>query len=109
MGEENDGELGQIIPDPGSMHIIDSIQEQDITTTMGKVLSTLTPREESVLRMRFGIGSKNESSLEQIGNKFGVTRERIRQIEGTAIRRLQSQSRRTELADLLRDLDETVT
>jgi len=61
------------------------------------------------LRMRFGIGSRDESSLEQIGNKFGVTRERIRQIEGAALKRLQTPGRRVELAGLLQDIDETVT
>lgn len=109
MGEEQDGELGQLIPDPTSMAVVDHLQEQDISATLGRVLSTLTPREESVLRMRFGIGSRDESSLEQIGNKFGVTRERIRQIEGAALKRLQTPGRRAELAELLQDIDETVT
>lgn len=109
MGEEQDGELGQLIPDPASLSVVDHLQEQDITETLGRVLSTLTPREESVLRMRFGIGSREESSLEQIGNKFGVTRERIRQIEGAALRRLQTPARRAELAELLHDMEETIT
>jgi RNA polymerase primary sigma factor len=109
MGEEQDGELGQLIPDPASMAVMDQLHEQDISETLSRVLSTLTPREESVLRMRFGIGSRDESSLEQIGNKFGVTRERIRQIEGAALRRLQTPGRRAELAELLQDIDETVT
>jgi RNA polymerase primary sigma factor len=109
MGEEQDGELGQLIPDPTSMAVMDQLHEQDISKTLSSVLCTLTPREESVLRMRFGIGSRNESSLEQIGNKFGVTRERIRQIEGAALRRLQTPGRRAELADLLHDIEETVT
>lgn len=109
MGEEQDGELSQIIPDPCSMQVMDHLHKQDISTTLGNILSTLTPREESVLRMRFGIGSRDESSLEQIGNKFGVTRERIRQIEGTALRRLQTPGRKTELLTLLQDIDETIT
>lgn len=109
MGEEQDGELGQLIPDPTSMAVMDQLQSQDISDTLSRVLSTLTPREESVLRMRFGIGSRDESSLEQIGNKFGVTRERIRQIEGAALKRLQTPARRAELAELLQDIDETVT
>lgn len=105
MGEDQDGELGEIIPDPVSTAVIDTLNEQDVGDALAKVLATLSPREESVLRMRFGLGHRDENSLQQIGDKFGVTRERIRQIESVALRRLQTPQRRQELQELLRDLD----
>tara|TARA_R110000868_G_scaffold9620_6_gene47622 strand:- start:49555 stop:50955 length:1401 start_codon:yes stop_codon:yes gene_type:complete len=105
MGEDQDGELGEIIPDPVSTAVVDVLNEQDVCNVMSKILATLSPREENVLRMRFGIGHRDENSLQQIGDKFGVTRERIRQIESVALRRLQTPQRRQELQELLRDLD----
>lgn len=105
MGEDQDGELGEIIPDPVSTAVVDTLNEQDVGDALAKVLATLSPREESVLRMRFGLGHRDENSLQQIGDKFGVTRERIRQIESVALRRLQTPQRRQELQELLRDLD----
>jgi RNA polymerase primary sigma factor len=105
MGEDQDGELGEIIPDPVSTAVVDTLHEQDVSNALAKVLATLSPREESVLRMRFGMGHRDENSLQQIGDKFGVTRERIRQIESVALRRLQTPQRRQELQELLRDLD----
>lgn len=105
MGEEHDSELGEIIPDPVSTAVVDTLNEQDVGDALAKILATLSPREESVLRMRFGLGHRDENSLQQIGDKFGVTRERIRQIESVALRRLQTPQRRQELQELLRDLD----
>lgn len=105
MGEDQDGELGEIIPDPVSTGFVDELNEQDVSAALARVLATLSPREESVLRMRFGLGHRDESSFQQIGDKFGVTRERIRQIESVALRRLQTPQRLVELEGLLKDLD----
>jgi len=97
IGEEEDSHLGDFIEDkkvapPGEAAINRSLHEQT-----KKVLSTLTPREEKVLRMRFGIGEKADHTLEEVGHDFAVTRERIRQIEAKALRKLRHPSRSKKL------------
>ncbi len=97
IGEEEDSHLGDFIEDkkvapPGEAAINRSLHEQT-----KKVLSTLTPREEKVLRMRFGIGEKADHTLEEVGQDFAVTRERIRQIEAKALRKLRHPSRSKKL------------
>ena len=73
----------------------------DLTERTRKVLATLTPREEKILRMRFGIGEKSEHTLEEVGNDFSVTRERIRQIEAKALRKLRHPSRSKQLKSFI--------
>ncbi len=97
IGEEEDSHLGDFIedkniPSPGENVITNSLQEQT-----RKVLATLTPREERVLRMRFGIGERSDHTLEEVGQDFDVTRERIRQIEAKALRKLRHNSRSKRL------------
>ena len=97
IGEEEDSHLGDFIEDkkvapPGDAAVNRSLHEQT-----KKVLSTLTQREEKVLRMRFGIGEKADHTLEEVGQDFDVTRERIRQIEAKALRKLRHPSRSKKL------------
>ena len=93
VGEEEDSHLGDFIEDKNAL----SPQEHTLNTSLAentrKVLATLTPREEKVLRMRFGIGEKSDHTLEEVGQDFEVTRERIRQIEAKALRKLRHPSR----------------
>ena len=101
VGDEDDSFLGDFIEDknapvPGDTAINSSLRE---TTT--RVLSSLTPREERVLRMRFGIGVKSDHTLEEVGQQFSVTRERIRQIEAKALRKLKHPSRSRKLKSFL--------
>jgi RNA polymerase primary sigma factor len=93
IGEDEDSSLGDFIPDTTSLSPAESTVNKNLGSTTRKVLATLTPREEKVLRMRFGIGEKSDHTLEEVGQDFDVTRERIRQIEAKALRKLRHPSR----------------
>jgi RNA polymerase primary sigma factor len=97
IGEEEDSHLGDFIEDKSAVSPADAVISIDLAEQTRKVLSTLTPREEKVLRMRFGIGEKSDHTLEEVGQDFEVTRERIRQIEAKALRKLQHPSRSKRL------------
>jgi RNA polymerase primary sigma factor len=97
IGEEEDSHLGDFIEDKSALSPADAVISIDLAEQTRKVLSTLTPREEKVLRMRFGIGEKSDHTLEEVGQDFEVTRERIRQIEAKALRKLQHPSRSKRL------------
>jgi RNA polymerase primary sigma factor len=96
-GVDDDAHLGDFIEDKGAIRADDAVITTDLAEQTRKVLATLTPREEKVLRMRFGIGEKSEHTLEEVGTTFSVTRERIRQIEAQALRKLRHASRGTPL------------
>lgn len=93
IGEEEDSYLGDFIEDKKLINPVDAVMSINLSEQTRKVLSTLTPREEKVLRMRFGIGEKSDHTLEEVGQDFKVTRERIRQIEAKALRKLRHPSR----------------
>jgi RNA polymerase primary sigma factor len=97
IGEEEDSHLGDFIEDKSALSPADALISIDLAEQTRKVLATLTPREEKVLRMRFGIGEKSDHTLEEVGQDFEVTRERIRQIEAKALRKLQHPSRSKRL------------
>jgi RNA polymerase primary sigma factor len=93
IGDEEDGRLGDLIEDKETIQPIDAAMQTELRGATARVLASLTPREERVLRMRFGIGMNHEHTLEDVGQQFSVTRERIRQIEAKAIRKLKHPSR----------------
>ena len=97
IGEEEDSHLGDFIEDKGVISPIEAVIKNNLSESTAKVLATLTPREEKVLRMRFGIGEKSDHTLEEVGQDFEVTRERIRQIEAKALRKLRHPSRSKKL------------
>jgi RNA polymerase primary sigma factor len=97
IGEEQDSSLGDFIADEDAVNPSDAVINANLAEQTRKVLSTLTPREEKVLRMRFGIGGKSDHTLEEVGQDFNVTRERIRQIEAKALRKLRHPSRAKQL------------
>jgi len=97
IGEEEDSHLGDFIEDKNASSPIDSVIFSSLRDQTRKVLKTLTPREELVLKMRFGVGEGAEHTLEEVGRSFNVTRERIRQIESKALRKLRHPSRATRL------------
>ncbi len=97
IGEEEDSHLGDFIEDKKIMSPSDAVANHNLGEQTRKVLTTLTPREEKVLRMRFGIGEKSDHTLEEVGRDFNVTRERIRQIEAKALRKLRHPSRAKKL------------
>ena len=97
IGEEEDSHLGDFIEDKRVTSPVDAVINLNLSEQTRRVLATLTPREEKVLRMRFGIGEKADHTLEEVGQDFAVTRERIRQIEAKALRKLRHPSRRKEL------------
>ncbi|MGB3400369.1 MAG: RNA polymerase sigma factor RpoD [Candidatus Deferrimicrobiaceae bacterium] len=97
IGEEEDSHLGDFIEDKNTASPVDSAINIDLAEQVKKVLGTLTPREERVLRMRFGVGEKSDHTLEEVGQDFTVTRERIRQIEAKALRKLRHPSRSKRL------------
>jgi RNA polymerase primary sigma factor len=97
IGEEEDSHLGDFIEDKSVISPSDAVISMNLAEQTRKVLATLTPREEKVLRMRFGIGEKSEHTLEEVGQDFAVTRERIRQIEAKALRKLRHPSRSKSL------------
>ena len=101
IGEEEDSHLGDFIEDKAIVSPADAVINMNLAEQTRKVLATLTPREEKVLRMRFGIGEKSDHTLEEVGQDFEVTRERIRQIEAKALRKLRHPSRSKKLKDFL--------
>lgn len=97
IGEEEDSHLGDFIEDKGVVSPLEAVIKANLSEQTSRVLSTLTAREEKVLRMRFGIGEKSDHTLEEVGQDFEVTRERIRQIEAKALRKLRHPSRAKKL------------
>jgi len=97
IGEEEDSHLGDFIEDKGVVSPLEAVIKANLSEQTSRVLATLTPREEKVLRMRFGIGEKSDHTLEEVGQDFEVTRERIRQIEAKALRKLRHPSRSKKL------------
>jgi RNA polymerase primary sigma factor len=97
VGDEEDAHLGDFIEDKNVISPADAVISLDLAEQARKVLATLTPREEKVLRMRFGIGESSDHTLEEVGQTFDVTRERIRQIEAKALRKLGHPSRSQRL------------
>jgi RNA polymerase primary sigma factor len=102
-GIDEEGQLSDFVEDRTAVLAEDAVIATDLAEHTRKVLATLTPREEKVLRMRFGIGEKSEHTLEEVGNDFSVTRERIRQIEAKALRKLRHSSRSKPLKTLVED------
>ncbi len=101
IGEEEDSHLGDFIEDKSVVSPTDSVVNLNLSDQTRQVLATLTPREEKVLRMRFGIGEKSDHTLEEVGRDFSVTRERIRQIEAKALRKLRHPSRAKKLKSFI--------
>src|SRR5438105_915056 len=101
VGDEEDSHLGDFIQDPNVVLPIDAAIQSNLRETTTRVLASLTPREERVLRMRFGIGMNTDHTLEEVGQQFSVTRERIRQIEAKALRKLKHPSRSRKLRSFL--------
>jgi RNA polymerase primary sigma factor len=93
VGDDEESSLGDFIQDEKSPSPADTAVDTDLSLQTGNVLGSLTPREEKVLRMRFGIGERQDYTLEEVGKVLGVTRERVRQIEAKAIRRLRHPTR----------------
>ena len=101
VGDEDDSSLGDFIADESALQPLDSAIHSNLKKTCTRILSSLTPREERVLRMRFGIGMNTDHTLEEVGQQFNVTRERIRQIEAKALRKLKHPSRSRKLRSFL--------
>jgi len=101
IGDEEDSQLGDFIEDKNAVLPLDSAIQGNLKETTTRVLASLTPREERVLRMRFGIGVNTDHTLEEVGQQFSVTRERIRQIEAKALRKLKHPSRSRKLRSFL--------
>ena len=101
IGDEEDSSLGDFIEDKNALLPVDSAIHSNLRETTTRVLASLTPREERVLRMRFGIGMNTDHTLEEVGQQFNVTRERIRQIEAKALRKLKHPSRSRKLRSFL--------
>ncbi|MEL6219781.1 MAG: RNA polymerase sigma factor RpoD [Pseudomonadota bacterium] len=101
IGDEEDSQLGDFIEDKNAVLPLDSAIQSNLKDTTTRILSSLTPREERVLRMRFGIGMNTDHTLEEVGQQFSVTRERIRQIEAKALRKLKHPSRSRRLRSFL--------
>jgi RNA polymerase primary sigma factor len=97
IGEEEDSNIGDFIEDKAAIAPTDAVMSLNLREQTRKVLATLTPREEQVLRLRFGIGERQDHTLEEVGGRFAVTRERIRQIEAKALRKLRHPSRARQL------------
>ncbi len=101
VGDEEDSHLGDFIEDKNVVSPMDAAIQTNLRDAMGRILASLTPREERVLRMRFGIGMASDHTLEEVGQQFAVTRERIRQIEAKALRKLKHPSRSRRLRSFL--------
>ena len=101
VGDEEDSNLGDFIEDQNALQPLDASIRSNLGESTTKILATLTPREERVLRMRFGIGMNTDHTLEEVGLQFSVTRERIRQIEAKALRKLKHPSRSKHLKSFL--------
>ena len=101
VGDEEDTNLGDFIEDKNALQPLDTAIQSNLSESTTKILASLTPREERVLRMRFGIGMNTDHTLEEVGLQFSVTRERIRQIEAKALRKLKHPSRSKQLKSFL--------
>lgn len=104
VGDEDDSKLGDFIEDKSTLQPLEAAVQTNLRQSCTAVLSTLSPREERVLRMRFGIGMNSDHTLEEVGLQFAVTRERIRQIEAKALRKLKHPSRSRRLRSFLEDI-----
>ena len=103
IGEEEDSHLGDFIEDTSAEQPADKAEQSMVKEQLMQVLSTLTPREEKVIRMRYGLDDNHARTLEEVGQEFGVTRERIRQIEAKALRKLRHPKRKEKLKGFLGD------
>jgi RNA polymerase primary sigma factor len=101
VGDEEDSNLGNFIEDQNALMPLDQAIRSNLNEATTNILATLTPREERVLRMRFGVGMNTDHTLEEVGLQFSVTRERIRQIEAKALRKLKHPSRSKQLKSFL--------
>jgi RNA polymerase primary sigma factor len=101
IGDEGDSHLGDLIEDKNAILPIDAAIQSNLRETTTRVLASLTPREERIVRMRFGIGMNSDQTLEDVGQQFSVTRERIRQIEAKALKKLKHPSRSSALRSFL--------
>jgi len=101
LADDGDLNLGDLIEDEDGVQPLDAAIGSDLRSAIGRALESLAPREERVLRMRFGIGIENDHTLEEVGQQFSVTRERIRQIEAKALRKLKLPSRARPLRTFL--------
>jgi RNA polymerase primary sigma factor len=101
IGDEEDSHLGDLIEDKDTILPIDAVIQSNLRETTTRVLASVTPREERVLRMRYGIGMNKDDTLEEVGKQFSVSRERIRQIEAKALRKLKHPSRSRVLRSFL--------
>jgi RNA polymerase primary sigma factor len=101
IGDEEDSHLGDLIEDKSAILPIDAAIQSNLRETATRVLASLTPREERIIRMRFGIGMNADHTLEEVGQQFSLTRERIRQIEARALRKLKHPSRSSVLRSFL--------
>jgi RNA polymerase primary sigma factor len=97
VGTDEDARLGDFIEDKDAISPADALVAADLSEQTRRVLATLTPREEKILRMRFGIGERSDHTLEQVGEEFDLTRERIRQIESKALKKLRASREFREL------------
>ena len=104
IGDEEDSHLGDFIEDKNAVIPVDAAIQSNLKETVTRVLAVLTPREERVLRMRFGIGMNTDHTLEEVGQQFSVTRERIRQIEAKALRKLKHPSRSRKMRSFPRSM-----
>jgi RNA polymerase primary sigma factor len=103
IGEEGDSHLGDLIEDQTTIQPIDAMIQSHLREIASRALASLTPREERIVRMRFGLGMNSDHTLEEVGQHFSVTRERIRQIEAKALRKLRHPSRSKALWSFLDD------
>lgn len=101
VGDEVDTELGELMPEEDVMSVEDVVVDREMRRALETVIETLTQREKQILRLRFGLDDGNPRTLEEIGRKFNVTRERIRQIEAKALRKLRHPSRAKKIRDYL--------
>jgi RNA polymerase primary sigma factor len=101
IGDEEDSHLGDLIEDKNGILPIDAMIQSNLRETTTRVLASLTPREERIVRMRFGLGMNSDHTLAEVGQQFSLTRERIRQIEAKAIRKLKHPSRSKMLRTFL--------
>ena len=105
VGDEEDSNLGNFIEDQNALMPLDQAIRSNLNEATTKILATLTPREERVLRMRFGVGMNTDHTLEEVGLQFSVTRERIRQIEAKALRKLKHPSRSKQLTQFIKNIE----
>ena len=103
VGDESDTELGALIEDKDAISPLDAVTDQMLKEQVAKVLDSLEGREERVIRLRFGLDDGRPRTLEEVGHEFGLTRERIRQIEAHALRKLRHPSRSRKLRDYVTD------